>query len=225
MYSHTVGTTFGRFGKDLFLKVHLTPYSIIVDPSENWKHGSYGSPAATPLARYTVYCKSFDILIWKEIIHHMFIISFLVNKYTGTILALFGKVKVLILLLMAFESDLVKTPEANLTSLVGILSIEGAFLEFRDFRMVLISFDVLLEPQLEEGIEIELNWKFLFSRVFTWLGWFLYSSKVELNTPFFLLDAISNSNISSLMSQDRSTMLNATGLLNNVNVMIAKNLH
>ena len=87
----------------------------------------------------------------------MFIISFLVNRYTGTILALFGKVKVLILLLMAFESDLVKTPEANLTSLVGILSIEGAFLEFRDFRMVLISFDVLLEPQLEEGIEIELN--------------------------------------------------------------------
>ena len=87
----------------------------------------------------------------------MFIISFLVNRYTGTILALFGKVKVLILLLMAFENDLVKTPEANLTSLVGILSIEGAFLEFRDFRMVLISFDVLLEPQLEEGIEIELN--------------------------------------------------------------------
>ena len=26
---------------------------------------------------------------------------------------------------MAFESDLVKMPEANLTSLVGILSIEG----------------------------------------------------------------------------------------------------
>ena len=50
----------------------------------------------------------------------------------------------------------------HLTSLVGILSIPGAFLEFRDFRMVLISFGVILAPQLEEGIGMELNYKFVF---------------------------------------------------------------
>ena len=48
---------------------------------------------------------------------------------TDAILALFGKVKVLILLLMAIDSGSAKMPDANLTSLVGILSIPGAFSE------------------------------------------------------------------------------------------------
>ena len=71
---------------------------------------------------------------------------------TAAILALFGKVEVLILLLMAIDSGSAKMSDASLTSLVGILSIPGAFLEFRDFRMVLISLGVILEPQLEESI-------------------------------------------------------------------------
>ena len=57
--------------------------------------------------------------------------------------------------------------DPNLTSLVGILSIPGAFLEFRDFRMVLISFGVILESQLEKGIGMELDCKFLFLWIFT----------------------------------------------------------
>ena len=81
---------------------------------------------------------------------------------TDTILALFGKVEVLILLLMAIDSGSAKKSDVNLTSLVGILSIPGVFLEFRDFRMLLISSVVILEPQLEEGIEMELDCKFLF---------------------------------------------------------------
>ena len=85
---------------------------------------------------------------------------------TLAILALFGNVEILILLLMAIDSGL----DANLTSLVGILSIPGAFLEFRDFRMILISLGVILEPQLEEVIGMELNCKFLFLRIFTILG-------------------------------------------------------
>ena len=54
---------------------------------------------------------------------------------TDAILALLGKVEVLILLLMAIESHLAKMPDANLTNLANILSISGAFLEFRDFIM------------------------------------------------------------------------------------------
>ena len=53
---------------------------------------------------------------------------------------------------MATDSGSAKMSDANLTSLVGILSIPGAFLEFRDFRMVLISLGVILEPQLEDCI-------------------------------------------------------------------------
>ena len=53
---------------------------------------------------------------------------------------------------MAIENGLAKMSDANLASLVGILSITGAFLEFRDFRMVLISLGVILEPQLEDCI-------------------------------------------------------------------------
>ena len=78
-------------------------------------------------------------------------------------------------------------------SLVGILSVPDAFLEFRDFRMALISLVVILEPQLEEGIEMELDCKFLFLRIFTMRGWFLYLSKIDLKSPFLLLDPISNS--------------------------------
>ena len=81
---------------------------------------------------------------------------------TVAILALFGEVEVLILLLMAIASISAKMSDANLTSLVGILSIPGAFLEFRDCRMLLISLSVILEPQLEECIGMELDCKFLF---------------------------------------------------------------
>ena len=81
---------------------------------------------------------------------------------TVVILALFGEVEVLILLLMAIASISAKMSDANLTSLVGILSIPGAFLEFGDCRMVLISLSVILEPQLEECIGMELDCKFLF---------------------------------------------------------------
>ena len=89
---------------------------------------------------------------------------------TVAILASFGKVEVLMLLLMAIYSGSAKMLEASLTSLVGILSIPGAFSEFRDFRMVLISLGVILEPQLEEGIGMELNCKFLFLWIFMILG-------------------------------------------------------
>ena len=102
------------------------------------------------------------------------------------ILALFGKVKVLILLLMAIDSGSAKMSDANLTSLVGILPITCAFLEFRDFRMALISLGVILKPQLEEGIRMKLDCKFLFLWIFAILGWFLYFSKIELKIPFLL---------------------------------------
>ena len=68
----------------------------------------------------------------------------------------------LILLLMAIDIGLAKMSDAIFTSLIGILSIRGAFLEFRDFRIVLISLGVTLEPPLEEGIEMELDCKYLF---------------------------------------------------------------
>ena len=71
---------------------------------------------------------------------------------------------------MAVDSGSVKMSEANLTSSVGILSIPGAFSEFRDFRMVLISLGVILELQLEEGIGMELDCKVLFLWIFTILG-------------------------------------------------------
>ena len=47
---------------------------------------------------------------------------------------------------MAFGSGSAKMSDANLTKFVAILSIPGAFLEFRDFRKVLISLGVILEP-------------------------------------------------------------------------------
>ena len=74
------------------------------------------------------------------------------------------------LLLMAIDSGSVKMSDANLTSLVGLLSVPGAFLEFRDFRMILISLGVILKPQLKKGIEMELDYKFLFLWTFTILG-------------------------------------------------------
>ena len=63
---------------------------------------------------------------------------------------------------MAIGSGSAEKTDANLKSLVGILSIPGAFLEFRDFRMVLISLGVILEPQLEESIEMKPECKFPF---------------------------------------------------------------
>ena len=53
---------------------------------------------------------------------------------------------------MAIENGSAKMSDANLAILVSILSITDAFLEFRDFRMVLISLGVILEPQLEDCI-------------------------------------------------------------------------
>ena len=76
---------------------------------------------------------------------------------TDAILALFGKVEVLILLLMAIDSGSAKMSDANLTSLVGIFSIPGAFLELTFFTL-----GVILEPQLEESIKMELDCQFLF---------------------------------------------------------------
>ena len=72
---------------------------------------------------------------------------------TDAILALLGKVEVLILLLMAIDSSSAKMSDANLTSLVGILSIPGAFFVIQDGFEFL---NITLEPQLEEGIEW--NW-------------------------------------------------------------------
>ena len=58
------------------------------------------------------------------------------------------------LLLMAIGSA--KTSDDNLTSLIVILSISGAFFELKYFRMVLVSLGVILEDHLEEHIEMEL---------------------------------------------------------------------
>ena len=89
---------------------------------------------------------------------------------TIAILALFGEVEVLILLLMAIDSDSAKTADANLRGLVSIFSIPGPFMELKDFGKVLVSLEIILEPQLEEGIEIELDCKFLFLWISTILG-------------------------------------------------------
>ena len=104
---------------------------------------------------------------WPEIRYTYLSSVFLSIGTTVAILALFGKVEVLILLLMAIESSSAKMSDANLTNLLGILSIPGAFLELRDFRMVLISLGVVLDPQMEEGIGMELDCKFLFLWIFT----------------------------------------------------------
>ena len=115
---------------------------------------------------------------------------------TDVIVVLFGDVQVLILLLMAIGSGSAKTLGANLTILVGILSIPGPFLEFKDFRMVLICVGVIVEPQLEKGIEMEVGCKFMFLWISTILGCLF---KLELKTPFWLLDPITNSTFSGLM--------------------------
>ena len=73
--------------------------------------------------------------------------------------------------------------QLKLTSLVGILSIPGAFLEFRNFKMVLISLSVTLESQLEDDILMELDCKWISSI----LVWFLHLSRIELKTPFFFV--------------------------------------
>ena len=101
-----------------------------------------------------------------------------------TILALFGKAEMLILLLMAIDSGSAKNTGSNLTRLVGILSIPGVFLELRDFRLVLISSVVVLEPQLKEGIKMKLDCKFVFLRIFTILGFCL---KQNLRPHFYCL--------------------------------------
>ena len=52
---------------------------------------------------------------------------------SDAILILFGKIQVLVLLLMAIDSGSDKTSDAKLTSSVGILSIPGAFLEISEW--------------------------------------------------------------------------------------------
>ena len=99
---------------------------------------------------------------WPEIRYTYLSSVFLSIGTTVAILA-----EVLILLLMAIESSSAKMSDVNLTNLLGILSIPGAFLELRDFRMVLISLGVVLDPQMEEGIGMELDCKFLFLWIFT----------------------------------------------------------
>ena len=90
--------------------------------------------------------------------------------HTDAILALLKKVEVLILLLMAIGICSAKMYDANLTSLVGILSVPEAFFEFRDFRVALISSGVTLESQLEEGIEMKLDCLLVFLWISTMLG-------------------------------------------------------
>ena len=89
---------------------------------------------------------------------------------TDFILAFLGKVEMLILSLKATDSDSAKMSDNNLTSLVRILAIPGAFLELRVFRMVLIFLGVTSELQLEEGIKMEMDWKFLFLWISSILG-------------------------------------------------------
>ena len=67
---------------------------------------------------------------------------FLLIGTTDAILALFGKVEVLMLFLMAVGSA--ETSEANLTSLIGILSIPCVFGEFKDFIVVLVPLGFIL---------------------------------------------------------------------------------
>ena len=71
---------------------------------------------------------------------------------------------------MAIDSGSAKMSDASLKGLVGISSIPGTFLEFRDFRMVLISSGMILELQQEEDIKMELDCKFMFLWSFTILG-------------------------------------------------------
>ena len=67
--------------------------------------------------------------------------------------------------------------------------------------MLLISLGVTLELQLEEGIEMELNCKFLFLWISSKGDFCL--SKIELNTSFLLPDPISNSTFLRLKPKDR----------------------
>ena len=125
--------------------------------------------------------------------YHIFIISFVVNRYYWRYFSILWKGRGADTVFNGYWqwlSGSVKMSDLNLTSLIGILSIPGAFLEFRDFMMVLISLGFFLEPQLEEGIEMELDCKFLFSWIFAVLRWFMYLSKIELKTTFLLLDPI-----------------------------------
>ena len=69
---------------------------------------------------------------------------------------------------MAIEGGSAKMSDDNLTSLVGILSIPDAFLEFREFCCVFDFFRRCLETPA--GIEIELDFKFLLLCVSTIVG-------------------------------------------------------
>ena len=71
---------------------------------------------------------------------------------------------------MPIDSGSAKMSDASLKGLVGISSIPCTFLEFRDFRMVLIYSGMILELQQEEDIKMELGCKFMFLWSFTTLG-------------------------------------------------------
>ena len=75
------------------------------------------------------------------------------RRNTGAILALFEKVEVLILSLIAIDSGSPKSSGINLISQVL-------------FRLVLICLGVILGYQLEEGIEMKLDY-FYNTRVIT----------------------------------------------------------
>ena len=114
--------------------------------------------------------KQFNILTGPKLDITYLSSAFLSLGALYAILALLGKIEVLILLLIAIDSGLAEMSDANLASLFGILSISGAFLQFRNFRIVLICLGVTLESQLEEGIEMELDCKLVFLWTSTILG-------------------------------------------------------
>ena len=139
-----------------------------------------------------------------EIKYHIFILILLSIGTTVAILALFGKVEMLILLLKLLTVAQLKS---QTLILVCILSTPGAFWEFNDFKMVLTSLCVILEHHLAEGIKVELDCKLLFLWIFSILAWFLYLSKIEVKTLFALHNQIPSYTFSGLKPQDRSTML------------------
>ena len=75
---------------------------------------------------------------------------------TGTTVATFGltgKVDEVMLLFMAIDKGFERTSEANLTNLIGNLSVPAAFFEFKDFNIFSTSSEVtkiLREKSLSE---------------------------------------------------------------------------
>ena len=71
-----------------------------------------------------------------------------------------GKVDEVILLLVAIDKGFERISEANLTNLIGNLSIRAAFFEFKDFNLFSTSSEVtkiLLEKKLSKDLELTSN--------------------------------------------------------------------